>query len=106
MNKDKREMLLANGAAIRRLRRELDMTQSELGAMVGLSAGSIYKIEAGALDARPADLMRIARALYARPQDAVSAWFLTWLRGETTDMEELRRMGRGGILNSAGSDFR
>ncbi|WP_206732845.1 helix-turn-helix domain-containing protein [Bradyrhizobium zhanjiangense] len=51
------------GAEVRRLRKELDLTVSELGAAAGISAGMMSKIENGSISPSLATLSALAKAL-------------------------------------------
>jgi transcriptional regulator with XRE-family HTH domain len=54
------------GAQIRRLRRELGVTQGELVRRTGLQASYLSKVEHGVVQPGLANLERIARALRVR----------------------------------------
>ena len=51
------------GAEVRRLRKDLDLTVSELGAAAGISAGMLSKIENGSISPSLATLSALAKAL-------------------------------------------
>jgi transcriptional regulator with XRE-family HTH domain len=51
------------GAEVRRLRKELELTVSELGAAAGISAGMMSKIENGSISPSLATLSALAKAL-------------------------------------------
>jgi transcriptional regulator with XRE-family HTH domain len=52
-----------NGAVIRARREDLGVTLPTLAARVPISKGGLSKIETGAVQPRPATLLRIAKAL-------------------------------------------
>ena len=54
------------GSRLRMVRREKDLTQAELGGLVGSSQGSIQKIENGK-SFRPRMIMELAEALDVNP---------------------------------------
>lgn len=65
--------MLKVGARIRRLRRELGVTQGELVRRTGLQASYLSKVENGVVTPGLANLDRIARGLRASLADLVAA---------------------------------
>ncbi len=57
------------GERVRRARKAMALSQVQLGAAAGVSAGTIGNIEAGTFAPRPGTLTAIARALGVEPDD-------------------------------------
>ena len=56
------------GETIRRIRQERNLTQRQLGAMVGASADHLRDYESGRRNPKPASLEKIAEALAVNPE--------------------------------------
>ncbi|MFN8500068.1 MAG: tetratricopeptide repeat protein [Anaerolineae bacterium] len=78
---------LSFGRWLRRRRRSLDLTQSELGAQVGYSGDTIRKIEADELRPSRQIAERLAEALGIPPADRAA--FVRFARDRQTDDESL-----------------
>jgi len=55
--------------ALRRLRREAGLSQRDLGAMAGISPGTVYRLENGLRGAYPTTLRACAMALGVAPAE-------------------------------------
>lgn len=64
---EKHPDLVALGQAVRRLRREADLTQEELAARAGISANYVGEIERGECNPSVLVMFALARGLNVRP---------------------------------------
>jgi Predicted transcriptional regulator with C-terminal CBS domains len=70
---EKHPDLVALGQAVRRLRREADLTQEELAARAGISANYVGEIERGEIQSKPTRDVR-ACARTQRSSDKAARW--------------------------------